>query len=45
LPIEWRAGYVEGVAREPGRTLIVAVHPMTRSPRVVADAILSAIDE
>jgi len=43
LPFEWRTGLVVGVARETSRTWVVAVHPMTRSPRAVADAVLAAI--
>jgi hypothetical protein len=43
LPIEWTSGYVEGFARTPECIWVVAVHPMTRSPRAVADAVLSAL--
>lgn len=42
LPVKWQMGHVEGVAREQSRIWVVAVHPMTRSPRAVADAVLAA---
>jgi hypothetical protein len=45
LDVEWRLGLVEGVAIEPGRHWVIAVHPMTRSPEAVADAVLGAFDE
>lgn len=43
LRADWQTGYVEGVAREFSRTWIVAVHPMTRSPKAVADAVMDAV--
>jgi hypothetical protein len=42
LHVDWREGLVEGVADEPGRRWVIAVHPMTRSPHAVAQAALSA---
>jgi hypothetical protein len=45
LDVKWRAGLVEGVADEPGRRWIIACHPMTRSPRAVAEAVLAAMAE
>ena len=45
LEVEWREGLVEGVAHTPGRTWVVAVHPMTRSPSAVASAVLAALVE
>jgi len=45
LDVEWRSGLVEGVANETGRRWVLAVHPMTRSPAAVADAVLAAIAE
>lgn len=36
LEVDWRQGLVEGVADEPGRRWVIAVHPMTRSPRAIA---------
>jgi hypothetical protein len=45
LPMSWRTGLVEGVAQDVDRTWVVAVHPMTRSPRAVADSVLAAAGE
>lgn len=42
LAVEWRDGYVEGLANDGERRWVVAVHPMTRSPRLVAEAIAAA---
>ena len=42
--VDWRSGLVEGVGGRHGRRLVVAVHPMTRSPRAVAEAVLAAFD-
>lgn len=45
LDVEWRSGLVEGVANESGLRWVLAVHPMTRSPAAVADAVLAAFAE
>jgi hypothetical protein len=43
LNVQWRDGLVEGIAGDKaGRRWVVAVHPMTRSPRAVAEAVLDA---
>jgi hypothetical protein len=42
LDIRWRDGLVEGVGVDRGRTWVVAVHPMTRSPGAVADEVIKA---
>jgi len=44
LEVSWREGFVEGVADEGDRRWVIAVHPMTRSPSGVADAVLSALE-
>jgi len=36
---------VQGVANERDRRWVVAVHPMTRSPRAVAEAVIAALEE
>jgi hypothetical protein len=43
LPVKWRDGLVQGVAEDVARRWVIAVHPMTRSPRAVADAVLGAL--
>ena len=45
LPLEPRTGLVEAVGRRDGTSFVVAVHPMTRSPGAVADAVVSALAE
>jgi hypothetical protein len=42
VDLEQRDGLVEAVGRRGEQRLVVAVHPMTRSPRAVADAIIAA---
>ena len=42
LDMEWRQGLVEGVAEDGLRRWVIAVHPMTRSPSAVAQAVLEA---
>jgi hypothetical protein len=42
LVVHWRDGLVEGVADQPTRRWVVAVHPMTRSPTAVADKVIRA---
>jgi hypothetical protein len=43
LAVRWAEGLVEGVATDgAGRRWVIAVHPMTRSPRAVAAAALAA---
>lgn len=42
VDLEQRDGLVEAVGRRGGQGIVVAVHPMTRSPRAVADAIIEA---
>lgn len=44
LAVDWRDGLVEGVAKAD-RRWVVAVHPMTRSPRRVADEVIAALAE
>jgi hypothetical protein len=44
LEVEWRDGLVEGVAGDGDRRWVIAVHPMTRSPRAVAAAAIAAFD-
>ncbi len=44
--VQWWEGLVEGFAGDnAGRRWVIAVHPMTRSPRAVADAVLDAFAE
>jgi len=45
LDVAWRDGLVQGVANERDRRWVVAVHPMTRSPRAVAEAVIAALEE
>jgi hypothetical protein len=45
LEVEWRDGHVEGVANDGSRRWVIAVHPMTRSPKAVADAVSAAWSE
>lgn len=42
LDVEWHDGLVEGVADHGDQRWVIAVHPMTRSPRAVALACLGA---
>jgi hypothetical protein len=42
LVCEWRQGLVEGAAHDGDRHWVIAVHPMTRSPRAVAVASVAA---
>ena len=42
LAVDWRDGLVEGMADDSLRRWVVAVHPMTRSPYRVAEAVAEA---
>lgn len=44
LDVRWQDGYVEGIADEPKRRWVIAVHPMTRSPRAVAAEVNEAFE-
>lgn len=43
VDLEERDGLVEALGSRPGQQIVVAVHPMTRSPAAVADAVLAAL--
>jgi hypothetical protein len=43
VDIEERDGPVEAVGRRGEQRVVVAVHPMTRSPQAVADAVIAAL--
>lgn len=45
ITVDWREGLVEGVADDGPRRWVVAVHPMTRSPYRVAEAVGDALAE
>jgi hypothetical protein len=45
VDLEEREGLVEAVGRRGEQRIVVAVHPMTRSPQAVADAIVAAFEE
>ena len=43
VDLEERAGLVEAVGRRGEQRIVVAVHPMTRSPAAVAEAVLATL--
>jgi hypothetical protein len=45
LDFDWHGGLVEGVQTSGARRWVIAVHPMTRSPEAVANAIVDARPE